>query len=715
MNDIDIDYVFKNKPEEYIRGIDPIGQTIQQSTNYLHLMTGDSLEECNTFIKNILKNKTNGIIDPKITFLERDQTTLDRSKQETNLSRYIYSSIKDRDIISPSLTTYIHPDIKPSLMVKYVEDLKVLRYKAKKAQFEYEQKHDEVNALRSFTEQVYRKQILNGGSGAMCSPSNILYNKTGHSTLTSNCRLAASITNANTERLLSGNRHYWSLAVVLNNIVSTISNINEDLINSVMIKYKLKYPSVQDVVDCLKRSSDLYQKNTKYYQDNIIPLLNKLNPTQLAAIIYTGDLYHIRVHNEKFIREFVTDMSLKIIPTLAQIEIESNTNMKSLNEDCLMTSHHLCMEEMRGKGTNYKEMDTEALATLVSTCKHLQQVIINKADFIRAFFVTTNIPSSVAKLPQMMRRCVVTSDTDSTIFTVGEWVNWFFGRDDLSSAGKSIAGAMIYFSTQTIVHILAITSSNMGVAIKNLHDMAMKNEYYWPIFANVDAAKHYYALCEIKEGNVYEKLKWEVKGSNLKPSTAPKRIQDDAKKMMDSILSTLLKGENVQLLPLLKKVGDIERKIINTIQNNETTFFRAGKIKEAEGYKKDETESPYKYYLFWQDIFKDSYGDIDEPPYNTFALNLTIKNRTAIKKWLEAIDDLGLRGRLAKWFIDNEATSLNTVYLPIEYLRLKGIPKELLMVIDSRKIAHNLCNVFYMILGSLNFHLKKERLVSDFY
>ncbi len=114
--------------------------------------------------------------------------------------------------------------------------------------------------------------------------------------------------NANNEKLLSGNRHYFKPIIVINNIISITQNIDEAKWQAVITKYNLHVPSVQDVINAIEYSTDLYWQST-IHMTEIRRLVMVLTPVQRAAFLYTGDLHHVRVHNDAFMRKFITELA----------------------------------------------------------------------------------------------------------------------------------------------------------------------------------------------------------------------------------------------------------------------------------------------------------------------------------------------------------------------------------------------------------------------
>src|SRR5690606_29503284 len=122
---------------------------------------------------------------------------------------------------------------------------------------------------------------------------------------------------------------------------------------------------------------------------------------------------------------------------------------------------------------------------------------------IKALWVTDNMPQSIAVFPSIIRRVAVISDTDSTIFTVESWVTWFTNSWEDTPKANAVAAAVVYISSQSVIHLLAMMSANLGIETKNIHKLQMKNEYMFPVFVTTSRAKHYFAYQSAKEGNVY--------------------------------------------------------------------------------------------------------------------------------------------------------------------------------------------------------------------
>lgn len=710
------DNPFQLQTHEYQRDIDPMRHYLDHQSLGLSKMRGIPIEQARAIIIKMLKpGGAFAFKDPTITYLQRKENG-DREKKVSTFLSYIKQSIRDRELISPSLATYLHPDVKVSILSEFMDYGVAKRNKAKKAQHEAEAVGDHFMAEFKKCEQTGAKRTNNAGSGAQCTESTPLFNPTAHSTLTSNCRSTAGNGNANNEKLLAGNRHYWSSEVVVNNITSIVNLTDLAAVGQVVEKYNLHIPSVQDVMQVITYSSDLYWRNEKKLAF-IRELVSSLEPIERAAFVYVSDLYHLRLFNPDFMRVFLTRLASKCYGEMS--DDKAYEIIRLANEDVLNFAQLVCRKETSGHGKKHEQMGHEARTTIASTILNIQNVITEHADLIRALLTTKNMPASMAYFPSSIRRVVVTGDTDSTIFTVQEWVLWFKQKISFDDEACSIATAMSFFASATITHLLAMMSANFGVVQKRLYQIAMKNEFYYPIYLLTNLGKHYAALMGAKEGAVYKDMVLDIKGVYLKSSTLPADIRTTAVKMMEDIFKDLMTQGQIKITKYIGLVSSVERSIVQSITAGESTYLRAGQIKDAETYTNEESKSPYQMHHFWNQVFGEKYGTMPPPPYDTLKFSLTTQNKSDTKAWIASIEDPQIRHNLEVYLARNNKSHLTTLNLPTSIMMNSGFPKEIMGVIDMKRIVSDICKIFYILLEVLGVYTQGEkkikRLISDYY
>jgi len=704
---------------EYVRDVNIFKHYVDDSASYLAHMTGKPYDDCVKFV--ITSLKPNGEFefkDPKIHYLERGRNG-DRERKVGKLSEYINSAVKENDLIAPTLTTYLSPEVKKSLLVDFIDGNVAARGKAKKEKFAAKLAGNKFLEDIKEKEQINKKLANNSLSGAHVSSSTVLNNKTAHSTLTSNCRSTSGYGNANNEKFISGNRHYWSADITRNNIISIINHSDYSAIEKAMCEFGLRHPSIEETIETVRYSTDLYWK-TRSQQKRIDDLIRTLSPIERSAFVYTGDLYHLMKFNNDAVRIFITKLSTRV----NVVHPDPDSAIKKATDDICNFASMICADDLKKESTkeviNVKDVSgTPAYGIYASTVENIINVIDEYKNLIKAFWVTKNVPASVAYFPESIRRCVVTSDTDSTIFTVQDWVLWYSGSYAFDPVSNAVAAALIFLASQTITHVLAIMSTNFGIEKKRLFQIAMKNEFKFDVFTPTQVAKHYFALIGAQEGNIYSKYKSEIKGVHLKASNAPKLVMAEAKKLMLFVMNEILKEKKLSWDQILKQVGDIERNIISSIAQGKFEYFKRSQIKPAESYKRGELTANYMQYTMWQEVFGPKYGMVNKPPYIGIKISAEVNSPTHTREWLLNMEDRELAARMEAWMLKNDKLTLGkTFILPESILASGGIPKEIFDVVGVRKIVSDSTKVLYIILESLGIYMtdkKITKLVSDFY
>lgn len=717
--DIDPNNPFVLTEDSYYRDIYPVKHALDQYAWYLSTQTGKTYKECREWVVTQFRSgRFTQVRNPTVNFLQRQENG-DREPQKLPLTKYLEEVIREGEILAPTMTTYIPTSKYESVLAGYILMNIKSRSVAKKAMFAAKMAGDRVEEFFQDLVQRNTKLSNNSISGAHASASTPLYNQTNHSTLTSNCRMTSGNGNANNEKLLSGNRHYWAPYIVTNNIVSLTQNIEYDNLQAVMDKYQLHYPSVQEVMECICFSTDLYWKGNSDML-KLQQLVMSLTPLQRAAFVYTGDLYHLRKYNDAFMCEFITRISAK---TYGEHEAP-HKELHKLPEDYVNLAHQICEAEWAGEGKKYDDMfkdgKKDKLDVLLATASNTKSVINEYADFIRVIFVSDNTPASVPYFPSSVRRAALTSDTDSTIFTVQDWVKWFYGKIVFGERGSRIAATMVFLAAQAIVHILARMSINCGVDKRHMWRIAMKNEFYFPVFTPTEVAKHYWALRATQEGNVFSEPEMEIKGVHLKSSNAPKEIIKKAHEMMEFICNEVMAERKISLATLLKQVADIEREVLAAFKRADPRYSRRGEIKSKDSYATGETESNYMHHIFWKEVFAPKYGFHEEPPYTVVRLSGSHTSPTDTQEWLEKLDKTHpeTSARVRAWMKKYNKKKMGSFMIPKQFTDVNGVPEELLDAINVRKLTADITSIFYLMLKNVGYHGLDEKmhmLISDRY
>ena len=705
------DNPFLRSHEFYTRKINPLMQYVEQNGFYLHKMTGAAPEVCKAFIANGIKNKTFAdMVDPVVRFFERGDNG-DTYKTVAPLSRYIMEAVKRKYVLAPTFTAYLPQSEKKSLLVDFIEGNAKRRSKSKKASAVAKAAGNIPLAISLNNDQANMKTYNNSMSGAFAAGGSLLKNPTAHSTLTTITRSVSSFGNASNEKVISGNRHYSSPDTTLFNLIAIASAVNKPALLALIYKYQLKIPTIEDVEACVHWSSDLYWSDSRAF-GRLHDFIIKLDDAERAAIVYIGDLFHIRKHNPEFIRSLITELSAKI----TGVEVpDAAAKLNAIDESVVNYAHQICKTEVTGIGKDYSRISKEAVNTVAATAMHIIKVVDKYRDLINAILLTDVIPAATAYIPNMVRRTVVLSDTDSTMFSEDEWVLWFFGELLYTDEAFAVAGAVTYLATSCIAHNLAILSANLGVADDMLFKLQMKAEIVMPVFCQTSVSKHYWGPVCMREGNVYSDplADMEIKGVHLKNSASPKALVKSAKERMKFIVSEIMNGRKLSLIDELKRVANIEREITASLLRGDGEYFKQSKIKAPDAYALGPEQSPYQRHTLWEDVFAPKYGTIAPPPYQVIKINTTAQNISTLSAWLGAMEDREFAERLGSWLKARKKVCLPTMYVSLDYVKAFGIPKEIVQAMNIKKLVLDLTITERMILETMGYYPKADMLISE--
>ncbi len=705
---------FTYQIDEYVRQKHLLEQYILQSATYVARLSGDPIDKCIDFIRtNMQPGGLAPVKDPEVLFLQRTKNG-DREQRTSTFSQYLQTVYDHNLIMAPTMTAYYNPKQKESLLGLYITDNLKKRKKFKHKMFDYKMIGDEANETYYNNLQNNAKIKNNSVSGAHASPSTILYNKSSHSTLTSVCRISTSYANANNECFLAGNRHYWCPQVVISSILAMLTNVPMEIPAKAILKYNLHLPTTEEVLDCITYSTDLYWKDP-FALNKIRQLVDSLTDIEKAFFVYNGDLFHLAKHNEHFVKEFLGEMSYRVETSID----EPLKYIKQAGDDIINMVCLKCSKYMDGRKLDkIIETDPQTLGIIGHNAYLVLQVLEKYETLITGLWRNNLLPCSISSLPNIIRRAVVTSDTDSTIFTNQYWTQWYAKDGLFSDQAYRIGYTTTYLTSQLVKHKLGLMSANIGAITEHIHKISMKNEYYFPVFSLTPVAKHYFAYRSAQEGNVLKELETETKGVHLRNSAAPPEVTVKLRKYMEYLMDGMMKTDGLTLKEVLKPVYEIEKSVIDDIQTGGFNYMRSVQIKDPKSYVAGEEAPNYKHYLFWERIFASKYGSTPPPPYGGVSVSLDLNNGTKLKRWLDNMEDQALANRIREWSLETGKRSIGTMVIPFSILEQRGMPKEIIDAMDIRKLMKTISNPYYLVLEALGLYMANKnntRLVFDIY
>jgi len=696
--------------KDYKQYVSPFKEYKDGAVTYVTKMLGLDREAADYYVTQVLKESS--IKDPEIEFVARDSKTFDAVRKKGSLLKYIERTKNNNEIFAPSLTTYLHPTKLESFQKQFIQNNLSKRTVTKKkmAEAKIDGRHDDFvyyNVL-----QKVLKIFNNALSGAYAVGSTALFNPSAHYTLTSTTRSVASIGNAVTEMMVAGNRYYKDYDTVIEAISMTITYADLKAIKKAIKKFKLHIPTVEEMMEVTLRSSRLYWKS-KEKEENIAKYLSKLNEEERCAYTYINDFYHLRKFNDKLARSLLGSLSKRCT---GDYDFEDYSVLFESEEFVLNTAYHVCSRDFEGKKADFEVLkDQPEMDALVSTVKNINRVMSAAGDLIRPLFCSDIMPIHISDMKDVLRRAIVLSDTDSTCGTYEEYIKWYYGAYVFTPESIALSAAIMMINGETISHFLKVLTANMNVELSVRDILSMKNEFFWPIMTPANVSKHYYAGVKIQEGRVYKELDRELKGVHLHANKIPIKYKQKVLELINHIEDTLTSGNKLVLSQIINGVIQLEDEVLKDLRNLKTSPLKVAKIKPHKEYTLDEEESKYRYHILWNKIFAEKYGKIREPEYTTYEIPIKLKKKKDIKEFIENGNGCPIiRKKLGELILKQFSNGVETLPIPQDIGIDKGIPEELLTVLDYRKTATLALKPFYIILETIGIYRHPEMLLTEY-
>jgi len=701
---------FVLEPEKYKRNLNFVQIYQRDAAAYIASMRNCTEEEALAVVKKITgKGGKLPLKNPRILYLEQESPG-NRVKKVGTLLGYLKEVQSRRLVMSPTMTAYTHPDDKRSVTAMYIADGLEKRSKNKKIMLKYKSANDKLRAGIYNNRQQRNKIKNNSMSGAHGTPSSVLFVKTAHSSLTSTCRSAAQSTNSNVDRLLTGNRHYWSADVAISNIINCVKNHDLEKVATTMLQFGLVAPSKEFTFEVVMESCNLYWHG-KSKVKRIKDLIWSLTDVQRAAYLFSGDMYSLSRVNPETVRDIFYHLST--LPDEATTDGIDYFSM--LEEDEVALACIVADPIIKSRNHWEKEVKEDPeYGRVQATAKLILDGLTKYFPLFNTFWLTGNVAASMAVYPSATRKAIVASDTDSSIFTNQDWVEWYQGQVDGSQESFNTASASTYLCSKLTSHVLAVMSGSMGVADEHLRLLQMKNEYAFKFFGLTTMAKHYFASMDAQEGNVYKEADWEIKGVTLRNSSAPPELVAESNQLIKDIAGKISNDEKISLTEILRSIADKEHRILHSIRMGDPHYFRQVRINSADSYKV--ANSMFLHKPLWDMTWSHRLGEAPPPTYQAMVIKTTINSKTDWANWLDSIEDPKVLDGINEFCHKYQKPIVKSFNLPYDIIRASGIPKELLSVMNTRDMVKNLMKSFYLILETLGYftiNKKNTRLLSD--
>jgi hypothetical protein len=686
---------FQKPLNEYQFDLDYINGYIHQHSMLLSRKLNQPYEKIKQLVTKQVKEKFK---DRAVTLYKKDLTTLDMEKTTMPLTQYVYSIEKEKLTLAPSFTCYtkVDKDGNPwvSMHSKWTDVNKRSRNEFKKKAKQFEAVGDKDNFIINNTLNVAAKTKNNSLSGKYSLLKYPTSRHSSHYSLTSFTRLVTSTANTLSESIVMGNRLYYNPMDVIRHIGAIISYTDITLVEEAVKRYKLAIPSTRDIMDMVLYNTYYYWRNEQM-MDKIHGYVESLNEYERCAYLYTFDMYHLHKLNQPLIETLLTSLST------VHENITNDMKVVTSEEDYKVNLlHHVCYDELKGKGIKYGEFDGKPIAgVLASTMTNINKVLGNAELLIKAFFMSRVMPPNASSIKDAVRRAIVLSDTDSTVSFYYHYISKKYGTFELNRDSIAYAASTSIFVSESIRNVLIQLGKNMNVEEDVMCEIDMKSEYMFSTFIPSFGSKHYIEKTIIKELiQQFDKIGFH--GVSLIANKILKKYTAKKEELVAVLIDGVESGNKLDLSALIEFIKMLEREILEMIKSGDQSIFMFSDIKDKGAYKKP-ISSPYYHYMLWEEVFAETYGHVENPPY--LAMKVSIIGDTH-RRFMDTVKSIANEDIRNKWLMFLEKIpkdKMTQLIIPYDIVNSNGIPDEIFSIIDKNKIVIDVLQPFYTVLETV--------------
>lgn len=618
------------------------------------------------------------------------------------------------NIMSDSGSIYCQHTVKLSKTIEMIIDMLKNRKKEKKLQFKAKAAGDTTEEMKHYYAQTLIKITMNSLPGNYGSPYSLFYSKANYNAITSCGRSLIGYANSEIEAVLGGNFAWLSMDEILQHLIAHINKgIDCNLVEAVMDQYKLKRATHQELFEFYRQGMTKYHRYNNF--DQLTDMISKLNDSEVQYFWYFQNFRHMFMGNSDSMKSWFHDLF-----DVNKIDFSDNTvtpdDLFKLDGALVILCNVAFREQVDPGDPEIQVYDLpkarpDLAIKFVHIARYVEHKLHDMDNLFNLFLFTPINRTSVRTRPMMARNTAIVSDTDSVIFTVKDWVEWYTGNVySIAKESYHIACVMIYWITQAITHTLLLYSQAHGARDEYEKVMAMKNEFLYTVMILADVKKHYAGIVAVQEGVLLPKPDIDIKGVQFKSSDICKTATDFAKNLFENdVLDIMHKEGTVSAHSLIQKVCEFELRIRKDLEEGKSEWFKSLSIKKKTDYSTPMSSNWY-YFFAWQEIFAAKYGDIMIP---TKAPAVPIHPPTTeYLEWL-AKTSPNIHKRMIAFLTSNRPPTM-IVINPIG----NKVPAELIPLIKFTDIIHHNVKPCHLLLKQIGISCgfdSNKLLFSDVY
>lgn len=335
--------------------------------------------------------------------------------------------------------------------------------------------------------------------------------------------------------------------------------------------------------------------------------LSHLTKDQITILYYKNNI--IDFLND---HEIVQNIIYGIMQKIPNLEKVNDDEKYDKNKTALLSHKNTIDTHGMDTKTWNKYVEKESFMDPNSAPESIKEELELFKHYILKYVFTKYLSfDRIYRLRNFKRRVVTVIDTDSNILSMDILIEWIFdniikgetfGRDHERNS-FIIVNTVTYVITEAIKQILLYYGEMSNIPEEFRPRYSMKNEFFMSLLIIGKAKKRYISKILLREGNMLNPPKNDIKGFDFKKATCSEYAEE---RFMHIIKKYIINSPNIDLRGIIMNLREFEDEIRESITKGERKFLPNGSAKELAAYKDPASEQSIRGSLAWNLLYPDN-------------------------------------------------------------------------------------------------------------
>ncbi len=514
-----------------------------------------------------------------------------QQRRDTNLLTIVDWSFDRKPLIAGNGTFYKnqHEAINP--IANMLSDFLTTRKRLKKEMFALPDK-----TVRKYfdldLQQSIEKINANSYYGASGMPSSAFYSTWSGPATTSTAQSVISTAYSTFEAFISDNFYFYDINECFNWLKAAMKKIKKDSSIDSWVKRK-------DSSDVYYKLKNMFIKWNDSFEPLLKDYLKNLDEVSLTRIYYFNKLEEFTRDHDEIInmnKHIINETQVYECVNKKDPDWESKIDKKFVGkfEDAEKYNAYVCKKAFMDPNDPPKEI--------------IDDLDILSKYYLKYVYLRYSVFDRIYRLKNFGRKCVTVIDTDSNIIALDAWINFILGycSDTKYMPRENLEFILVNTITYTLSKLIEDTllsygkDSNIPEEYRPIYNM--KNEFFMRRLAIGNTKKRYLSLFKLREGNLLNPPKTDIKGFDFKKSGTSDICEEKFTKLAEDYV---LKSEIIDVPLIISKLRGMEQDIIKSIHDGSVEYLPIGNAKDISAYKDPTSEQTVRAVFAWNFIYPD--------------------------------------------------------------------------------------------------------------